>query len=255
MRNFILTATFALLSTYSFAQDQWLVTTKLDTIYGKIYLQAGDQYKADEARIKVGKKKENYKSYHLRSVHLDEGEDYEVLKIDDRYQFALVDLKGKYLSHYLYLDPSSSNSNNYVFKILVDWKGDQFKVSNLTSRKKFAAYFEDCESVSEKINSGELKKNQLEEIFEEYDQCLDKINSQPAPAAVQQPLPTSNEVEAFIAELKSKDLYQGDLSMMVDDINQKLINGQPIPKYLQQAVLEQLGDDEDLKNQFSKILE
>lgn len=252
MRNYIVAATLIIISNLSYGQDQWLVTAKLDTIYGKIFLQTGDQYRADEARIKVGKKKETYKCYHLKSVHLGEDQDFEVLKINERYQFALVDLKGKYFSQYLYLDPSSTGNTNYVLKILVDWKGEQYQVSNLTSRKKFASFFEDCESVSEKILAGELKKNQLQEVFDAYDSCIDEINSQmPSTPAVPR---ISHDMEAFISELKSKDLYQGDLSMMVNDINQKLTNGQSIPKYLQQAVLEQLGEDEELKSTFLELI-
>ena len=253
MRNYILTATLIIISNLSYGQSQWLVTAKLDTIYGKITLQAGDQYRADEAMLKVDKEKEFYKSYHLRSVHLDKGKDYEVLKINDRYQFAQVDLKGKYFSQYLYLDPSSSNTSNYVLKVLVDWKGEQYQVSNLTSRKKFASFFEDCESVSEKILAGELKKNQLQEVFNAYDSCIDEINSQmPSTSAAPR---ISDDMEAFISELKSKDLYKGDLSMMVNDINQKLTNGQFVPKYLQQAVLEQLGEDEELKSTFLDLID
>ncbi|SMD34139.1 hypothetical protein SAMN04488029_1863 [Reichenbachiella faecimaris] len=252
MRNFIFTATLIIIANFSYGQDQWLITAKLDTIYGKIMLQAGDPFKADEARVKTGKDKEYYKSYHLRSVHLEDGKDFEVLKIDERYQFAQVDLRGKYFTQYLYLDPSSSNASNYVLKVLVDWKGKQYRVSNLTARKKFAAIFEDCKTVSEKILSGDLKKNQLDKIFAEYDDCIDKINSRIAPA--QEILPMSEDIEIFISDLKSKDLYQGDLSMMIDDINQKLMNQQNIPKYLQQAVLEQLGDDEELKSQFLMLV-
>ncbi|MEP2024357.1 MAG: hypothetical protein ABJH98_16580 [Reichenbachiella sp.] len=253
MHKFILSATLLLFAHLSYGQDQWLVTAKLDTIYGDITLQTGDQYKADEVKIKDGKDKNIFKSYHIRSVHLAENKEYEVLKIDERYQFVLVDLKGKYFSQYYYLDPSSTSSTNYALKILVNWEGQQYKVSNLTSRKKYATFFEACESVSEKILSGEFKKRELDKIFAEFDSCIDEKNNRDQ--TVQKPLPISNDIEAFISELKAKELYQGDLSMMINDINQKLLNQQEVPKYLQQAVLEQLGDDVELKSKFSALLE
>lgn len=252
MHKFILFSALLSFFTSANAQKQWIVTAKLDTIYGKVYLETGDQYKADEARVKNGKEKTNYKSYHLRSVHLGEGEDYEVLKIDDRYQFVLVDVKGKYFAQYLYLDPTATNTTNFTYKILVNWKGDEYKISNLTSRKKYAEFFEDCETVSAKIQSGKLKKKDLALIFAEYDACIDEMNSQVTSTA--KPAVPSEDMQSFISDLKSENLYQGDLSMMINDINQKLVNNQSIPQYLQQAVLEQLGDNEQLKERFLSLV-
>lgn len=253
MRNFLLSTALLIIAHFSYGQDQWLVTAQLDTIYGKIFLDAGDQYKADEAQVKIGKEKTNYKSYHLRTVHLEKDRDYEVLQIDQRYQFVEVDLKGKYFSQYLYLDPATTNSSNFVMKIMVDWRGEQYKVSNLTSRKRIAQIFEDCETVSDQILAGELKKSELDKIFAAYDACIDEINNQTQPV-VDTP-PPSTDMKAFISDLKSKDLYQGDLSSMIDDINQKLSNGQAIPKYLQQALLEQLGENEELKAKFLALVQ
>lgn len=249
--SFALSAVFSV----SYGQDQWLVTTQLDTIYGKIYLETGDQYKVDEARVKDGKSKTSYKSYQVRSVHLEENQDFETLKIDGRYQFVQVDIQGKYFSRYLYKDPDLGPSGNFALKILVNWKGEQFKVSNLTSKKKFAEYFEDCQSVSEKIESGDLKKKDLEKIVVEFDKCMDENKMKPVVIQTVAPPAPSDAMESFISDLKSKDLYKGEIVTMLEDINLKLANKQTIPNYMQQAVLSQLDGDEEMKAKFVALIE
>lgn len=254
MRAIVLYSIFSLISLISYSQEQWLITAQMDTIYGKIYLETGDPYKVDEARVKNGKTKTSYKSYQVRSVHLDENQDFETLKIDGRYQFVEIDIKGKYFSRYLYKDPELGSSGNYSLKILVNWKGDQYKVSNLTSKKKFAEYFEDCESVSRKIEAGELKKKELEKIIAEYDACIDATNSQYTLNKEAAATPT-DELQPFIDDLKSQELYNGEVVTMLEDISQRMSNNQSIPNYLQQAVLSHLGDNEEMKAKFLALLE
>ncbi|WP_422361274.1 hypothetical protein [Reichenbachiella sp.] len=255
MRVLVFFSFFSFVSLTSYSQEQWLVTTQMDTVYGKIYLETGDKYKVDEARVKDGKTKTGYKAYQVRSVHLDENQDFETLKIDGRYQFAQVDIKAKYFSRYLYKDPELGTSSNYALKILVNWKGDQYKVSNLTSKKKFAEYFEDCESVSNKIEAGELKKKDLEKIFAEYDACLDAANSQNTIAEPISEITPTEVLQPFIEDLKSQELYNGEIITMLEDISQRMRNNQSIPNYLQQAVLSHLGENEEMKAKFLSLVE
>lgn len=244
---------FSLFVTAAHAQDDWLITTKLDTISGKIFLDHGGPYQADEARVKNDDGKSNYKAYHVRSVYLGENDVYQTMKIDERYQFVKTDVAGKYFTQYLYLDPESGNTTNYALKILVNWKGDMYKISNLINKKKFATFFADCQSVSDSIISGSLKKKDLKKIFELYDECIDRSRVD-HPVASTVSIRQAESIKAFIANLKSSGLYNDDLSSMIDDISQKLNNQQSIPKYLQQAVLEQLAESEELTNKFEALI-
>lgn len=254
MRTLILSTILSAIYSFSYGQEQWLVTVKMDTVYGRIYLETVDQYRADEARVKDEKTKVNYKSYQIRSVHLGENQDFETLKIDGRYQFAQVDIKGTYFSQYLYKDPEQVTSSNYVLKLLVNWKGEQFKFSNLTSKKKFAEYFQDCKSLSEKIESGKLKKKELEKIIAEFDKCMEENKNQSVVVQSVAPPVSTSAMEAFISDLKSKDLYNGEIVTMLEDINLKIANRQSIPNYMQQAVLSQLDGNEDLKAKFLALI-
>ncbi|MEP4091955.1 hypothetical protein [Reichenbachiella sp.] len=253
MIRFILSAVFLFFLSNSYAQDQWLVTAKLDTIRGKIFLDYGGPYQADEAQVKIGKEKSSYKAYQVRSVSLGENDVYESIKIDQRYQFAKVDVKGKYFTQYLYIDATAGNTSNYSLKLFVNWKGDMYKISNLTPRKRFAMFFEDCESVKTKIESGELKKKDLKKIFEAFDECMDQALEAKSVATVQVATPSADMSE-FIEKLKSMELYNDDLENMIKDISQKMVNKQSIPQYLQQAVLGQLGEDENLKSMFLELI-
>lgn len=254
MIRFLLSAVLLCSVTISNAQDQWLVTVKLDTIRGKIFLDHGGSYQPDEARVKIGKDKSSYKAYQVRSVYLGDNDTYETVKIDQRYQFVKVDLKGKYFSQYLYIDPSAGNVSNYSLKLMVNWKGEMYKVSNLTPRKRFALFFEDCESVKTKIEAGELKKKDLKKIFDAYDECIDQAQAAQPVAVIKEVAPPKGLTE-FIEDLKSQNLYNDDLDNMIKDISQKLANKQAIPQYLQQAVLGQLGENEDLKSTFLNLVE
>lgn len=254
MRTFILSTILSAICSLSYCQDQWLVPVKSDTVFGKIYLETGDKFKADEARVKDGKTKTNYKSYQILSVHLGKNQDFETLKIDGRYQFVQVDVKGKYFSQYLYKDTELGSSANFALKILVNWKGEQFKFSNLTSKKKFAEYFQDCKSVSEKIESGELKKKDLDKIIVEFDKCMEKNEKESVVIQPVAPPVSTSAMEAFISDLKSKDLYNGEIVTMLEDINLKIANQQSIPNYMQQAVLSQLDGNEDLKAKFLALI-
>lgn len=253
MRTIFLSAALSLFFTLAHGQDQWLVTAQLDTIRGKIFLDHGGQYRIDEARTKVGKEKTSYKCYQVRFVHLGEGEDFEVLKVDERYQFVKIATKSKYHSEYLYVDNSNSGSH-YSLRLLVNWEGDQLKYSNLVSKKRLGEYFADCPTVVEQIESGDLRKSELDKIFEAFDACIEE-QKKAVPVAAQpvEAVPSAN-MESFISDLKSKELYTDDLAMMLKDITQKLATQQAVPKYLQQAVIEQLGEDEGLKTQFTDLL-
>ncbi|UXX80684.1 hypothetical protein N7E81_06180 [Reichenbachiella carrageenanivorans] len=254
MRTIFLSAALSLIFTLAHGQDQWLVTAQMDTIRGKIFLDHGGQYRVDEVRTKIGKEKNSYKCYQVRLVHLAKDEEFEVLKIDERYQFVKVVFKSKYFSEYLYVDNSNSGSN-YSLRLLVNWQGEQFKFSNLVSKKRLGEYFSDCPAVSDQIESGELKKTELKKIFEVFDTCIDdQQKNSPKISKPVEVMPSAN-MESFISDVKAKDLYSDDLAMMIKDITQKLATQQTIPKYLQQAVIEQLGGDERLQAQFLKLVE
>ncbi|MEO9965250.1 MAG: hypothetical protein ABJF11_05655 [Reichenbachiella sp.] len=258
MKKIAFTFLLSALITKSFAQEQWLITTKQDTLRGKIYLEYGGPYKADVARVKVGKEKSSYLAYQVLVVFLGENNQFETIKLDQRFQFVKVDVKGKYFSQYLYKDPAAGSNSNYAMKLLVNWKGEQYKVSNMTSKKRFMEFFEECEEVVTRLESGELKKKDLANIFNIYDSCIDNQNAilpeQPTKKAEKKVRKTTG-MSDFVEELKAKDLLNDDLTSMLNDVNLKLSDGQTIPQYLQQAVLTQLGENGELKTKFLKLLE
>lgn len=259
MAKYSLIILFSLFIGKLFAQDQWLVTAKLDTVRGKIYLDYRGPYHPDDAVVKNEKEKSIFKAYEVRLVWLGNNDTYEGIKIDQRYQFAKVDVRGKYYTQYLYADPGTGNTASYSLKLLVDVNGEQHKLGNLIPKKKFAQYFEACEDVENRILSGELKRKNLTEIFEAYDACMDgrekELPARPAiPAKPAKPAEVT-AMDEFIEAVKAKGLYEGDLSSMLDDVNQKITNGQTIPEYLKRAVLDQLKSDEALHARFNSIID
>ncbi|WP_422361275.1 hypothetical protein [Reichenbachiella sp.] len=256
MRSLLTTSLLLALVHASFGQDQWLVTTKLDTIYGKIYMDTGDPLRPDAARLTNENGKNVYKSYNLFAVHLGSHKDYKTLKIDGRYQFAKVDLVGEYLSRYLYKDPELVGTANFSLPILVNWKGEQYKIGRMTSRKKFAEYLKDCPSLKDQILNKDIKKSKdMEVVILRYNMCIDEARNQPPEDTRMQKLSPQEKFQLFVTDLKSKNLYEGQLVPMLNDIEQKIEAEEFIPKYLQQVVLSELGENEELKAQFLKIIE
>ncbi|MDW3212281.1 MAG: hypothetical protein R8N23_20590 [Reichenbachiella sp.] len=256
MRTQLITALLVIFTFATYGQDQWLVTTKLDTIYGKIYLDTGDPLQADAARIINENGKNAHKAYNLLSVHLSTNKDYKTLKIDGRYQFAKVDLIGEYVSRYLYKDPELSASPNFSLPILENWKGEQYKIGRMTSRKDFAEFMKDCPSLRDQILNRDVKKSKdMDLILLRYNMCIDEARNQTAENNPMQYLSPEEKLQVFVTDLKSKKLYEGDLISMLNDIEQKLKTEQFIPKYLQQVILSQLGDNEEMKAQFLDIIE
>lgn len=251
--------TTALIFTFTFAtygQDHWLVTTKLDTIYGRIFLDTGDPLKADAARIISENGKNAHQAYKLLSVHMGTHKDYITLKIDDRYQFAKVDLKGEFISRYLYKDPESGSTGNFSLPILVNWKGEQYKIGRLTSRKEFAEYLKDCPSLRDQVLNRDVKKSKdMELIILRYNMCIKESRNETSVAKDMKRLSPKEKLQIFIEDLKTNELYEGDLVPMLNDIEHKIDTDQFIPKYLQQVILSQLGDNEELKAQFLDITE
>ena len=256
MRTLLTTTLFFIFTTLSFGQEQWLVTAKLDTIYGKIFLDTGDPLKADAARIINENGKNVHKAYKLLSVHLGTHKDYKTLKIDGRYQFAKVDLPGEYVSRFLYKDPESGPNASYSLPILVNWKGAQYKIGHLTSRKKLAEYLKDCPSLESQILNKDIKKSKdMDVIILRYNMCIEESRNQPVGENRLKSLSPKEKFEIFISDLKSNELYEGEIVPMLKDIEQKINADQFIPKYLQEVILSELGDNEAMKAQFLDIIE
>lgn len=256
MRTLILFTVFTASSFYTYGQGQWLVTTKLDTIYGEIFLDTGDPLRADAARIYTDKGKKIRKSHKLLMVHMGAYKNYKTFKIDGRYQFAEIDIMGQYVSRYHYKDPELGKTGNFSLPILINWKGEQYKIGHLTSRKKLAEYLKDCPSLKDQIINRDVKKSKdMEIIILRYNMCIEEIRNRLAGDDSMYRLSSGEKLQIFISDLKSNNMYRGEIISMLKDIEQKLESEEFIPKYLQQVVLSELGDNEVMKTQFLDIIE
>jgi hypothetical protein len=249
-----LITTFILFLTFisqALAQKEYLITTQLDTLVGKISIQQGGEFQVDRVRIKMGKEKKTLEAYEVREIH-DKKTLYYPIKLNERYQFALVEREGSFLSLYRYVDLATNNSQ-YSGKLLVTKDGRQHIVSNIGFRKKLVEFLNQCESVQKKIEEGEYKRNDLYKIIDEYNACVDEKSQEEM-----KKIAASNDaskIDALIdmaseLEIENKE----ELIEMLKDVKGKLKDGEKIPGYLQSAIKEKLAGEDALLDLFEDAI-
>ncbi|PIB36923.1 hypothetical protein BFP72_16690 [Reichenbachiella sp. 5M10] len=243
--------TLLLVTTISaFAQDK-VITTKLDTLVGKIIIQNGGKYDTDRVAVKNKKDKQRFLASDIREIYKKDDK-YVTVKFNGRYQFMQVEIEGDYLSLYRYID-LELNSSEYAGQLLVTMDGRQHIISNIGFKKRLAEFLEDCKEVSVKIDEGEYSKSNLEQIIADYNSC---IGAQSA-AHVEQIAAQidASKIDHLISSVEATELEnKQELLDMLADVKSKLEAGQSIPNYLQGAIQEKLAGQDALLNAFDETV-
>lgn len=252
MRNLFFLIIFVLLCQFSTAQNGQIITTKLDTLSGKVIVNLGGKYAADELQIKIDKTKTKFKAYQIREVKFDNDVILVPIKFEQRIQFAQVMARSSYLVWYRYIDVKN-DGNQYTMNLLMKQNGEQRTFSTVGFRNRIADFLNDCPEVSQLILDGELKAKEVSKIVVRYSDCIEGqqlVESDDLPQAE-----IDSVIDPFIIMIQQSPLANNeDLLSMLDDVNQKLKNGKSIPNYLQQGVIEQLGNNATLINQFKELI-
>jgi hypothetical protein len=235
------------------AQD-YVVTLKGDTIYGRIKVHAyGPEKKVQVAT--VDGEKNAYSILQIRSFNL-KGEKYAPVRAASGYVFMKL-IKEGYLSFYAFQLP---NQVTYDGQYLLKKDGHGIEVPNLAFKKIITRYLEDCEAVTSKIESGELGRNSIEKIVDAYNLCITgKTNNQPQ--AVVQKTQQSKKLDAWAAlEEKVKDNpdFEGksDALEMITEIKSKIEKEEKIPNFLVEGLKSNLSNtalSEDLDNALKEL--
>jgi len=211
----------------------------------------GDNLRVDEVQIKKDKKKSNFKSYKVISIHFEDSTVLETIKYEGRFQFAKVIRKGTYLTWYTYIDSESNNINNGA-NLLVKQSGEQSTYSGIGFKKRVSEFLESCQSVSIKINKGAYGLSKMAQIVDDYNACITeqegKRNSTLDQAiSIEEELP----LNALILSVKESSLEsKEDLVVMLEDANSKLGRGEPIPSYLKELIISKFGMEKGFVDQF-----
>lgn len=250
----LIIAAFLLILSFgqSLAQKDYLITTELDTLKGKVAIQLGGKYDVDRVRIKTEKEKLLLESYRVKEIH-DGDKLYKTIKLSGRYQFVEVEREGTFLSYYRFVDLSDESNTQYNGRLLMTKDGRQHMVNNIGFKKKIVEFLTDCESVTGKIESGEYGRNDLDKIMDEYNACIDAKSS-----AEQEKIEFAKEaskIDLLIESVHDMDVEgKEELLDMLRDVKSKLEAGENVPGYLQSAIRAKLEGEDSLLRVFDEAV-
>ena len=237
--------------TIASAQTDYVATTKGDTIHGKVkYLNYGFEKKVQV----VSDRKTSYPILQTTGFMMD-NEIYHTVKYAESYTYMKL-VKGGYLSLYAFQLP---NQITWDGKFLLKKDGAGFEIPNIGFKKNLKKFLSECPTVTDRIESGELGKSELEMIVDAYNQCIE-LNTKSQTSATQ-PLKTENTGKLNSWNQLEKDVknlgdFQGskDALEMIQEIKSKISNGEKIPNFLTEGLRETLKDQPSIQESLQKAL-
>jgi hypothetical protein len=248
LRTFLI---MILLPVAAFAQTDYVITAKADTLRGEVRLLTYDNI--DRLQITVGKKKEMLTALQVLSVYHDE-KFYKPIQYDNRV-LLMQQLKTGYLSLYAFRMP---NQTTFDGRYLYRMDGKHLEVPNLAFKKMVASYLESCPDVSNKVKSGELAKKEIEQIIDEYNTCM--ASAKPILATPTEPEPVVTELTTAIQNLKQKISDQDfsskkDAVDLLTDLEKKAGRNEPIPNYLLEGLKSYLASVPSVLTELETVLQ
>ncbi|MDW8330148.1 MAG: hypothetical protein RMK43_00760 [Cyclobacteriaceae bacterium] len=208
----------------AFAQQDFLVTLKGDTIFGIVNCTRFGQSQRIECII--GKKKQYFTPVQVRTFRSG-NEYYFPVRTADGYQIMKL-LKPGYLSLYAF---QMENQITWDGLYLVKKDGSGLEYSGLLFKKRMARFTEDCPEVSRQLEERELRRNDLYEIIDLYNQCIEARTQTQTTTAKR--ILRWEELEQMVQELPAFEGKQDALDM-IREIRKKIDNQETIPRFLRE---------------------
>jgi len=244
---------FMLLSCTAGAQSSYLITSKADTLFGKIRILSYDRI--DRVQIETDKKKEIFTALEVLFVQID-SQVYKPIQYESKVMLMKLLIPG-YLSLYAFKFP---DKNYYDGRFLVRLDGTSMEVPNIGFKKILGEYLENCETVSNQVKNGELVKKELDKIINDYNICVKDRKNAVQTQVVTEPVLIENEtsiaIESFIKKIESEDFpTKKDALDLLRDIQVKAGKNETIPNYLSEGLKSYLSSIPSLAEDLNKLLE
>ena len=236
----------------SFGQNQdYVVTTKGDTITGtKLFLHVRGQLQ-QTASMKTEDKKYNFKSYQLIAAGKADGTIYHTKKILDRYQFAKL-MKAGYLSYYLY-SSEDQTTEPFSLQVLIKSDGTEKTFSSLAFRKRVSDFLSDCKLVKDNFENDVYTRKDLDQVIDDYNNCIEEQTLARSKPVDRNKMATLVALQKAVDEEKSLHDKKG-IQEMLDDIKGKIEENEAIPGYLADALKSKLEGHPELLNSLEALL-
>lgn len=230
----------------SFAQDK-VILVNGDAIEGKITFELPTPG-LEAIIVKNDNGKYRLLAHEIQSIIKGENS-YIPIKYGPKYRFMKIKYEG-YLSLYYY---RFEESHDFGTKYLYKKDGSGIEVPNFGFKKIMSEFLEDCKSVSDNLEGSVYKKNDLESIINDYNECIDR-NTVKAKLQVAEVVNTSNPTLDLIDQIKAKVEDGTELMTLLLDIQTKVAQNKPIPGYLKAALKEQTNDMKPIQEDVSTLL-
>ena len=235
-------------------QTDYVVLAKGDTIYGKvIHLNYGVEQKVQ--LVDTSRKKTIYKITQVKAFQL-KNENYHVVKMFDRYKFMKLVLPG-YASLYQYQeDDRSTWDGRYLYKM----DGTGIDVPNIGFKKRMTEFMKDCPQVVEQLDSGKLVRNDLVEIVQQYNACIEnntrvsKNESTATELAIVAKASPWKELESAVKESSALEEKESVLEM-INEARVKTERGEKIPNFILDGLKKSLAEEPALTELLTKAIE
>ena len=231
------------------SQSDYLITTKGDTLRGKISLSSLG--KIEQAVVK-GSRKTAVPGTAVREIYL-RGVRYKPVQFAGAIKFMQIKTEG-YLS-LLAFQPDGLM--NYDGRLLQKKDGSLIEVPSLTFKKQMSAFLKDHESLATQIQDGTLGRGDLDKIISEYNSFITgKTASIKAQAQIEGKQKSKLDLLTDLRNdmgTKEFEAKQNALDMLTD-IEGKIKANSEIPSYLTNGLKEILKGNTDLLSKLETLL-
>ncbi len=244
---------FLLASTGLQAQD-YLVTLKGDTLKGSVKPQTY----GPNSKVQVtssDKTKTSLTLFQVKSFSF-KNEIYRPVKGPNGYCFMKLKKAG-YLSLYQF---QLANQTTFDGFYLTKMDGTGIEVPNLGFKKVMAKFLEECPTVTDKIEKGDLGKRNMDVIIDEFNVCVNNKTVDHTKLITQREDQTKkiSAWDSLEEKIKSKTEFEGKANAleMITDIKGKISRGEKVPNFLTEGLKSIINPTElksDLENALKEL--
>lgn len=238
---------------FAHAQSDYLVLTKGDTLYGKVkHLSYGTEQNV-QLEQSGEKRKKIFPMLQVKAFQL-ENEHYHLIRTTSRYTYMKL-IKAGYLSLYAFqMEGQNIWNGRYLYKL----DGDGIEVPTLGFKKKMNDFLSSCSDLTSAIEAGNLNRNDLDEIIDRYNACVDgntEIKTKEAEVVNKNSVAADqwSALESKIRETSIAD--KNTILEMIAEAKSKSSQGEKIPNFLKDALKRALQEDATLNELLTKALE
>ncbi|MCU0396531.1 MAG: hypothetical protein MUC73_00375 [Cyclobacteriaceae bacterium] len=238
----------------AYSQTDYVVLAKGDTLYGKVtHLNYGIEQKVQ--LVDTNRKKSVYSIVQVKAFHL-KNDNYHVVKMFDRYKFMKLVVPG-YASLYEYQeDDRTTWDGRYLYKM----DGSGIDVPNISFKRRMVEFMKDCPQVAAQLDSGKLVRNDLVEIVQQYNACIEnntlvsKNESAMAEQAVATKISPWNELESAVKESATLEEKESVLEM-ISEARSKTERGEKIPNFILDGLKKSFAGEPALSELLTKAID